>query len=191
MKAQFISLLLISGLLAGAPAAPVAPEAARAPEHQRLVFDFEVSLEPFIAGASNHKYPGKRALRREAEARGTRHPTDNWHAALTNTGSDIIYMVAPVAGVGQALRVEFVARDLRDCERCAMVVYEGLTAPEGIAGFERVGDSTLRAEWASFRWQRTINGQANYVAVGVLNLDRSTKLQRAAIDNLRITFLDD
>jgi hypothetical protein len=88
------------------------------------------------------------------------------------------------------VRVEFVARDLQTCGRCAMIVYAGRGKPQGIGSFQKVGD-VLDAQWQYYRYQDLLDGPNPVVAVGILNMDDSKDMQVAGIDNLRVTFLDD
>ncbi len=116
---------------------------------------------------------------------------DNGCAMLTNShGARFVSLMAPLKGSGIEVRVEFIARDLKTCERCAMIAYAGSGKPQGIGSFQKVG-AVLDPQWQYYRYQVLLDGSNPVVAVGILNLDDSKDMQVAGIDNLRVTFLDD
>jgi hypothetical protein len=158
---------------------------------QHYYYDFEESLKSFQVGAVIGKAEAKYSLGLESDEGLLDDATwRNSYAALTNAGADVVYMMAPHDGIGQAVRVQFLARDLKGCERCAIVVYAGQEKPNGIAGFQKVGE-LLQKEWGYYEYQTYINAEQTMVAVGIMNLDRTLDTQRAAIDRLHITFLGD
>jgi hypothetical protein len=126
-----------------------------------------------------------------ADALGSAAGLNNGCAMLTNIhGARFVILMAPLKVSGIEVRVEFIARDLKTCGRCAMIVYTGSGKPQGIAGFQKVGP-VLDSAWQAYAYQERLDGPNPVVAVGILNMDDSKDMQVAGIDNLRVTFLDD
>jgi hypothetical protein len=163
-------------------------------------YDFNYTVDPFQAFADAPGNVDAQTLLlgydcyRSESLRGAlgRPPgQDNGCAMLTNShGARFVGLLAPLKGSGIEARVEFVARDLKTCGRCAMIVYAGSGKPQGIGSFQKVGE-VLSSHWQHYRYQILLDGSNPVVAVGILNLDDRKDRQVAGIDNLRVTFLDD
>ena len=116
---------------------------------------------------------------------------DNSCVLLTNNHSArIVGLMAQLTGHGIMINVDFIARDLGGCERCAPVVYVGSGKPEGIGGFQMVGPP-LTTEWSSSSYRAFLDDSNPVIAVGIVNLDDGKAMQHAGIDNVRVKFLDD
>ena len=156
-------------------------------------YDFNATLEPFEAGAADQSLVNDQTLRHEFEralAVSDSRTSVNGYAALTNdTGTLAVYMMTDVHGVGQAVRIQLLAKDLDGCARCALIVYTGSAKPDGIAGFAKV--DLLKKSWNYYEYQAMIDTDDVVVAIGIMNLDQTNTVQRAGVDNMQITFLDD
>jgi hypothetical protein len=116
---------------------------------------------------------------------------DNSCALLTNNHSArIVTLMAPLTGHGIMINVDFIARDLGGCERCAPVVYVGSGKPEGIGSFQMVGPP-LTTGWTASSYRAFLASPDPVIALGIVNLDDGKGLQHAGIDNVRVKFLDD
>lgn len=112
---------------------------------------------------------------------------DNGCAQLFNShGAALVAMMTQFKGSRVMVHVEFIARDLSNCGRCAIIVYSGSNKPQGIDGFQKVGP-VLTRQWQYYQYQALLASNNPVVAVGILNLDATKDKQVAGIDNLRVT----
>jgi len=97
--------------------------------------------------------------------------------------------MAPLKGQGITIHVDFIARDLGGCARCAPIAYAGSAQPKGIGNFQMVG-APLTPQWTHYTYRALLDGANPVIAVGFVNLDGGRAMQHAGIDNLRVQFLD-
>lgn len=185
--------LLVALTILGVMASMARPAAAAATDY---FFDFNTTLEPFHALNIGPPTTNDNALTLghdcfDGDLTAGLQGLDNACARLTNdNGASFVAMLGQVKGDGIAVRVQFLARDLGGCKRCAMIVYAGRDKPQGIGSFQKVGP-VLTGEWAYYEYQVWLDGCDPNISVGIMNLDGTKGLQRAGIDNLHILILDD
>ena len=107
---------------------------------------------------------------------------------LNSHGASFVAMMAQLSGHGRVVEVDFIARDLGNCGRCAILGYVGIGKPEGIGSFQKVGP-VLAPQWQSYHYQAMLTSSNPVVAVGIMNLDDLNDKQQGGIDNLEVTFL--
>jgi hypothetical protein len=152
-------------------------------------FDFNNgTVKPFIAISDPSGSP-EAALLNYSNACYDSPGLNNGCATLLNSkGATFVAMLAQFKGSG-VVRVDFVARDLGNCGRCAIIVYTGSGKPDGIGSFQKVGP-VLDREWQHYKYVSLVSRISPVVAVGIMNLDFVAAKQMAGIDNLRVTMLD-
>jgi hypothetical protein len=183
---------LLALTILGVMASTVRPAAAASAVY---VFDFNNTLEPFHALTFSPTSTSDQVLTLgrdcfDGELTAGLDGLDNGCARLTNgDGASFVAMLGQIKGDGIAVRVEFLARDLKGCGRCAVIVYAGRDKPQGIGSFQKVGP-VLDREWAYYQYQVLLDGSDPVISVGLMNLDGTKGMQRAGIDNLRVSILD-
>jgi hypothetical protein len=168
--------------------------AAATPARFETDYDFTLSVAPWGAGAIPMSMVTPVNLLHEVEpivGMGIAAPPPaNGYAALTNpNGAVASYMTVKAQGAGQLVRVNFQARDLYGCGRCAVIAYVSKGMPDSIIGFQKVG--MLKAAWGDYTLDVAGDAMDVVVAIGIYNLDMTKKLQRAGVDNVQIQFIGD
>jgi hypothetical protein len=169
--------------------------AAASPAYFYFYYDFTTSVQPFGAAAMPANMLTAYTLLHEVDPVATDGivPIDapaNGYAALSNTnGATAVYMAAKAQGGGEMVRVSFQAKDLYGCGRCAVIGYVGEGLPIELVGFTKLG--MLKTGWTDYTFDVPTQAQTVVVAIGILNLDMTKKLQRAGVDNVEIQFLGD
>jgi hypothetical protein len=185
--------LLVALTILGVMASTVRPAAAA---NTAYFFDFNTTLEPFRGLTISPTSTRDQVLTLgydcfDGDLTSGPQGLDNGCARLTNSeGASFVAMLGQIKGEGIAVRVEFLARDLKGCARCAMIVYAGRDKPQGIGSFQKVGP-VLTSEWAYYQYQVLLDGSDPVISVGIMNLDGTKSVQRAGIDNLHVSILDD
>ncbi len=185
MKRMTTLLLVLT--IAGVMFSTVQPAVAATVEY---FFTFNESVKPFQPIA----YPPDTTVESQTLTLNTNcyqgDGLDNRCAQLfNNRGALFVAMLTQFKANRVLVNVEFIARDLSNCARCAIIVYSGSIKPNGIGGFQKVGP-VLTRYWQYYQYQAVLALNNPVVAVGILNLDETKEKQMAGIDNLRVTLTD-
>jgi hypothetical protein len=152
-------------------------------------YKFSDGLKPWVAGADSDKYITKETLYQKVEYSPTTQA--NGYAALTNRDAHAVWMQAPVQNPGSVVEIALDARSDDSCERCALLVFVGNTAPASPWDFQKL-DEPLTKAWEHHTLTLSVKPSKDLVvAIGIMNLDYGNGLKQVAgIDNVSIVTYD-